>query len=77
MKSILSNFIQHETVVCDSRGPSWINGEIKYLIQERNIVRKRYFQTNEDIQLFKIFQCIQNLLTVTVEKSKEEFFLQS
>ena len=33
-----------------------------------------YFQNNKDIQLFQTFQCIQNLLTVTIEISKEQFY---
>ena len=29
IKSILSNFILHETIVCDDRDPLWINSKIK------------------------------------------------
>ena len=74
IKNILCNFIPHETVTCDDRDPPWINSKIKGLIQEKNIAKKCYFQNNKDIQLFRRFQCIQNLLTATIEKSKEQFY---
>ena len=74
MKNILCNFIPHETVTCDDRDPPWINSKIKGLIQEKNIAKKCYFQNNKDIQLFRRFQCMQNLLTATIEKSKEQFY---
>ena len=74
IKNILCNFIPHETVTCDDRDPPWINSKIKGLIQKKNIAKKCYFQNNKDIQLFRRFQNIQNLLTVTIEKSKEQFY---
>ena len=72
MKDILCNSMPHETVTCDDRDPSWINSKIKGLIQGKNIAKKSYFQNNKDIQLFRRFQRIQNLLAATVEKSKEQ-----
>ena len=57
--------------LCD-RDPSCIDSKIKDLIQE-NIAKKYYFQ-NKDIQLFRRFQCIQNLITATTEKSKQQFY---
>ena len=77
IKNILCNFIPHETVTCDDRDPPpWINSKIKGLIQEKNIAKKCYFQNNKDIQLFRRFQYIQNLLTATTELSKEKFYSQ-
>ena len=74
IKNITCNFKPHETVTCDNRDPLWINSKIKGLIQEKNIAKKCYFLNNKDIQLFRRFQCIQNLLTATIEKSKEQFY---
>ena len=74
IKNIPCNFKPHETVTCDDRDPPWINSKIKGLIQEKNIAKKCFFQNNKDIQLFRRFQCIQNLLTATIEKSKEQFY---
>ena len=33
--NILSNFIPHETIVCDDKDPPWFNKAIKSLIQEK------------------------------------------
>ena len=33
--NILSNFIRHETIVCDDKEPQWFNKAIKSLIQEK------------------------------------------
>ena len=33
--NILSNFIPHETIVCDDKDPPWFNRTIKSLIQEK------------------------------------------
>ena len=74
IKNILCNFKTHETVTCDDRDPPWINSKVKGLIQEKNIAKKCYFQNNKDIQLFRRFQNIQNLLTATIKKSKEQFY---
>ena len=73
IKNILCNFIHHETVTYDNREPPWNNNKIKDLMEEKNIAKKYYFQNNKDIQLFRGFQCTQNLLT-TVEKSKQQFY---
>ena len=66
IKSILCNFIPHQTITCDDGDPPWINSKIKGLIQEKNIAKKCYFQNNKEIQLFRRFQCMQNLLTATI-----------
>ena len=42
----------HETVTCDDQDPPWFNSKIKDFIQEKNIIKKCYFQNNKDIQLF-------------------------
>ena len=32
--NIVSNFIPHETIICDDRDPFWINNQKKILINE-------------------------------------------
>ena len=44
------------------------------LTETKNFAKKGYFQNNKDIQLFRRFQNVQNLLTATIEKSKEQFY---
>ena len=34
--NILSNFIPHETIICDDKDPPWFNNKIKTLIQAKN-----------------------------------------
>ena len=42
IKNILSNFIPHETIVCDDPDLPWINSKIKNLIAEKNVAKKCY-----------------------------------
>ena len=72
--NILSNFMPHKTMVCDDCDPPWTNGKIKNLTEEKNIAKKWYLQNNSDIQLFQRFQSLQNLLAVTIKKSKQQFY---
>ena len=34
---ILSSFIPHETIICDDRDPTWINTQIKNLINNKKV----------------------------------------
>ena len=40
--NILTNFIPHETIVCDDKDPAWFNKAIKSLIQEKKDTFKKY-----------------------------------
>ena len=73
IKNILSNFKRHEKIVCDDRNHPWINSKIKNLIAEKNIAKKCYLKNSSNIQLFRRFQSLQNLLNVTIEKSNKHF----
>ena len=44
-KNIPSNYIPHETIICDDKDPSWFNNNIKQLIQEKNIIYESYILT--------------------------------
>ena len=35
IEKILSNYIPHETIICDDKDPPWFNNIIKQLIQEQ------------------------------------------
>ena len=73
IKNILSNFRLHKTIACDDRDSLCINSQFKNLIEEKNIAKKMSLQ-NSDIQLFRRFQGFHDLLTVTIEKSKQQFY---
>ena len=36
IKNILSNYIPHETIICDDKDPPWFNKNIKQLLQEKS-----------------------------------------
>ena len=42
IKNIMSNYIPHETIICDDRDPPWINKDIKQLILDKNHAYKSY-----------------------------------
>ena len=74
LKNILSNFIPHETIICDDREPPWINSFIKKLINEKNFVYKAYIMSNKNYELLIKFQLIQNQLSSEIEKSKNSYY---
>ena len=43
--NILSNYILHETIVCNDRDPPWFNDKIRLLINEKTTSYK-YFRQN-------------------------------
>ena len=47
----LSNFIPHETIVCDDGDPPWFNGTIKSLINEKLITYNVYHKYTGNSQL--------------------------
>ena len=38
--NVLSNFIPHETIICDDLDPPWFNNKVKSLIKEKNSIQK-------------------------------------
>ena len=36
IKNIVSNYIPHETIICNDKDPPWINNNIKKLINDKN-----------------------------------------
>ena len=43
--NILSNYVLHETIVCNDRDPPWFNDKIRLLINEKTTAYK-YFRQN-------------------------------
>ena len=72
--NIIHNFIPHERIVCDDRDPPWMNGEIKNLINEKNLAYKSYCRFNRDVFLFEKFKFLQNQLNVSIENSKQTYY---
>ena len=51
-KNILSNYIPHETITCDDRGPPWINSKTKPLVQDINNKYRSYILSNKNPKIF-------------------------
>ena len=60
IKNILSNYIPHETIICNDKDPPWFNRNIKQLIQEKNNTYKSYIVSYKNPQ---IFDRVKNLQT--------------
>ena len=58
--NIIHNFIPHERIACDDRDPSWMNSEIKNLINEKNLAYRSYCRFNRDVFLFEKFKSLSN-----------------
>ena len=62
-KTIMSNYIPHETITCDDRDPRWINKDIKQLILDKNHAYKSYIRVDKSLQFFNQFQFLQTKLS--------------
>ena len=51
-----SNFIPHEVIVCDNKNPTWFNGKIKPIINEKI---RTYRKNLDNSKLHKNLSCFQ------------------
>ena len=72
--NILCNFIPHETVLFDDRGPPWMNKEIEKLIHEKRKIFNCFRQNNNDKQLLDRLKDLQTQLNFLTEKSKGKYY---
>ena len=69
--NILSNFIRHETIVCDDKEPQWFNKAIKSLIQEKKTnTFTKYRKSKNNIQLLQRLRRLQENLNSLVFLNK-------
>ena len=66
--NVLSNFITHETILCDDKDPSWFNSRIKSLLHAKNKVFKNYKNNKTNIQLLDILNLLQERLNGLINK---------
>ena len=71
--NILSNFIPHETIVCDDKDPPWFNRAIKSLIQEKDTFNK-YRKSKNNIQLLQHLRLLQEKLNSFISVSKQNYY---
>ena len=76
IKNILSNYIPHETVICDDKVSPWFNNNIKQLIQENNKTYKSYILSDENPPIFDRVKSLQNQLQYLIEVNKEKYYLR-
>ena len=72
--NILSNFIPHETIVCNNKDPTWSNSRIKTLIQEKNATYKIFRHNNDHPELIYRLKFLQERLSTSIESSKERYY---
>ena len=74
IKNIMSNYIPHETIICDDRDPPWINKDIKQLIFDKNHAYKSYISKDKSLYFLNQFQFLQTKLSSLIEESKNQYY---
>ena len=74
IKNILSNYIPHETIICEDRNPPWIKNRVKELIIEQNNIFQCYVHSNKDPKLFNKVEYLQNKLKSLSAANKEKYY---
>ena len=74
IKNIMSNYIPHETIICDNRDAPWINKDIKQLILDKNHAYKSYIRNDKSLYFLKQFQFLQTKLSSLIEESKNQYY---
>ena len=72
--NIISNFIPHETIVCDDKDRPWINKAIKSLIQEKKDRFKKYRKSINNIHLLQRLRLLQENLNSFISVSKQSYY---
>ena len=72
--NIVSNFIPHETLICDDRDPPWINTQIKNLINDKKILYKKYLRSGKNTKLFEEFKLLQNKIVYLTNDSRDKYY---
>ena len=72
--NIMSNYIPHETIISDDKGPPWINKNIKQLILDKSHGYKPYIRNDKSLQFFNQFQFLQTKLSSLIEESKNQYY---
>ena len=73
---ILSDYIPHETIICNDKDPPWFNNNIKQLIKEKNNTYKSYILSNKNPQFFDRVKSLQNQLKCSIEGNKQKYYLR-
>ena len=72
--NVLSNFIPHETILCDDKSPWWFNSRIKSLLQVKNKIFKNYRKKKTNLQLLNKLNFLQERLNGLTTISKNNYY---
>ena len=70
IKSILTNFITHQIIICDDKDRPWFNKTIIFLVQEKKDTFKKYYKINNNIHLLQRLRFLQEKLNSLISVSK-------
>ena len=68
IRNVISNFIPHETLICDDKDPPWFNSRIKALLNDKNKVFSSHRRNNTNPQLLKKLNSLQDRLNILISK---------
>ena len=72
--NVLSNFIPHETILCDDKDPPWFNSRIKSLLQDKNKIFKNYRKKKTNLQLLNKLNFLPERLNDLITISKNNYY---
>ena len=72
--NIVQNFVSDETIICVDRDPSWINKEIKKIIEQKKQFYKQFIRSNKTLLYINQFKALYDKLGFLVEKSKSNYY---
>ena len=72
--NIVSNFVPHETVICDNREPPWRNTRIKKLTIKKYCIKNIFVAAKTEVfEKFKLLQ-IQNKIVNLTNDSRDRYY---
>ena len=72
--NILSNFIPHETIVCDDKDLPWFNYKIKALIQAKNTAFNNFRNNSGNSELERRLVSLQERVKASTESSRQKYY---
>ena len=72
--NVLSNFIPHETILCDDKNSPWFNSRTKSLLQDKNKIFKNYRKNKTNLQLLNKLNFLQERLNGLITISKNNYY---
>ena len=65
--NIISNFIPHETILCNNKGPPWFNKKIRTSIKEKNTAFNRCRNNSSNLELKRHLKFLQENSNTSTE----------